>query len=79
MATINLLSSVQQAQLPIDGGASGMGILPMSEGWTQTHGQDARATAGIHLPSLIGRCARRALASRKAFANVAGFRLICAA
>jgi len=35
--------------LPIDGGASGMGILPMSEGLTQTHGQDARATAGIQM------------------------------
>jgi signal transduction histidine kinase len=29
-----------------DGGASGMGILPMSEGLAQTHGRDARATAG---------------------------------
>ena len=30
-----------------DVGESGMGILPMSEGLTQTHGQDARATVGI--------------------------------
>jgi hypothetical protein len=28
------------------GRQSGMGILPMSDGRTQTHGQDARATAG---------------------------------
>jgi hypothetical protein len=45
------------AHLPIDGGASGMGILPMSEGLTQTHGQDARVTADIQAPPLIGRCA----------------------
>jgi hypothetical protein len=44
------------AHLPIDGGASGMGILPMSEGLTQTHGQDARATAGIQMLPSIGRC-----------------------
>ena len=35
------------AHLPINGGASGMGILHMSEGLPQRHGQDARATAGI--------------------------------
>ena len=47
------------AHLPIDGGASGRGILPMSEGLTQTHGQDARATAGIPMLPSIGRCALR--------------------
>ena len=35
-----------------------MGILPMSEGLTHAHGQDARATAGIQRPPSIGRCAR---------------------
>jgi hypothetical protein len=35
-----------------------MGILPMSEGLTQTHGQDARATAGIQILRSIGRCAQ---------------------
>jgi len=45
------------AHLPIDGRASGMGILPMSEGLTQTHGQDARATASIPMLPSIGRCA----------------------
>ena len=45
------------AHLPIDGGASGMGLLPMSGGLTQTHGQDARATAGIPMLPSIGRCA----------------------
>jgi hypothetical protein len=35
-----------------------MGILPMSEGLTQTHGQDARATAGIQMLPSIGRCAQ---------------------
>jgi hypothetical protein len=34
-----------------------MGILPMSEGLTQTHGQDARATSGIQMLPSIGRCA----------------------
>ena len=34
-----------------------MGILPMSEGLTQTHGQDARATADIQTLPSIGRCA----------------------
>ena len=33
----------------LSGGRSGMGILPMSEGSTQTHGQDARATAGVQM------------------------------
>ena len=32
-----------------------MGILPMSEGLTQTHGQDARATAGTPMLPSIGR------------------------
>jgi len=34
-----------------------MGILPMSEGLTQTHEQDARATAGTPMLPSIGRCA----------------------
>jgi (E)-4-hydroxy-3-methylbut-2-enyl-diphosphate synthase len=50
-------ASAQRAQLPIDGGASGMGILPMSEGSTQSHGQDARATASLRMPPTIGSCA----------------------
>ena len=32
------------------GGASGMGILPVSDRLTQTHGQDARATKAIQIP-----------------------------
>jgi len=35
-----------------------MAILPMSEGLTQTHGQDARATAGSQMQLSIGKCAR---------------------
>ena len=41
---------------PIDGGAGGMGLLPMSDGLTPTHGQDARATADTQTPPTIGRC-----------------------
>ena len=48
------------AHLPIDGGESGMGILPMSEGLPQTHGQDTRATTGIPMLPSIGRCAPEA-------------------
>ena len=48
------------AHLPIEGGGSGMRILPMSEGFAQTHGRDARATATAELetPPSAGRCAR---------------------
>jgi len=42
--------------------ASGMGILPMSEGLTQTHGQDARATAAFPMLSSIGSCAHIGIA-----------------
>jgi hypothetical protein len=52
------MSGMKLTHLPIDGGTSGMSILPMSEGLTQTHGQDARATAGIQMLPSIGRCAR---------------------
>jgi acetate kinase len=48
------------AHLPTDGGASGMGILPMSEGLPQTHGQDARATSNVPTPPSIGGCALEA-------------------
>ena len=48
------------AHLPVNGGESGMGILPMSEGLPQTHGQDARATSSIPMPPSIGRCALKA-------------------
>jgi penicillin amidase len=45
------------APLPVVGGASGMGILPMSDGLAQTHGRDARATSGIQTPPTSGRYA----------------------
>ena len=48
------------AHLPIDSGASGMGILPMSDGLTQVHGQDARATTDIQKLPTIGMCTRLA-------------------
>ena len=41
------------------GGACGMGILPMSDGLTQTHGQDGRATADIQTLPTIGKCTQR--------------------
>jgi hypothetical protein len=50
-----------RALLPIDGSASGMGILLISDGLPETHGQDAGATADIRTLPTIRRCAPRCL------------------
>ena len=48
-----------ETHLPFVGGSSGMGNLPMSDGLTQIHGLDARATTASQPASpTIGRCAR---------------------
>ena len=53
-----------------------MGILPMSEGLPQTHGQDARAPSGITMLPSIGRYAlhsapvENALAPKEAAAKL---------
>jgi hypothetical protein len=60
-ATSDITVTDEQAHLPIDGGVSSMGdlpavasgegwVLPMSDGLTQTHRQDARATADVQPP-----------------------------
>jgi hypothetical protein len=69
VAKLSGWNDVRGTQLPIDGGVSGMGdlpavasgeggVFPMSDGLTQTHGQDARATADTQMLPTIRRCAR---------------------
>ena len=73
--TCRVSRKVARAHQPIDGGESGTGISPMSKGWTQTHGQDARATAGTQMPPSIGRCAQVAvrLTALQSNRRIAGF------